>query len=268
MGPIKNFWQVPTNVPTVRWQGGELLAWRLWRLCRWVPDGSLRLMSAFRDTVWDGPVLTADHLPIGVPNCGSGVYALKSALRPNRQYFDWLLGRDTWVRGWVALSGQVVEHERGYRAQRAVLRRLRLGVAAHRYFRSADDLAWVRDELERRYQCPVKTTGVDARLARGFASPVSLLAMQETPREPAVPPALPTPQPRSVLARVITPQVYGHARRRLREQIEGWRAGGDDVEIVRRPYYAGLWYVRAVLLINGVRLRVFFHRDFDRWRIA
>jgi len=58
----------------------------------------------------------------------------------------------------VALSGQVVEHQFGYRAERAVIRRLRLGVAAHRCFRSPEELARVLDELERRYQCRVKIT--------------------------------------------------------------------------------------------------------------
>jgi hypothetical protein len=167
------YWQVPTPLPVVKWQGGELLAWRVWNLCR-ACDGGLRLVSFTRGTVWDGPVFTADHRPLAVRDCGSGVYALKPGTRPGRKQFDWALGAETWVRGWVALSGQVVEHQLGYRAERAVIRRLRLGVAAHRRFRSPEELARVRDELERRYQCQVKITGVDALLARGFASPVSL----------------------------------------------------------------------------------------------
>ena len=149
------------------------MAWRLWDLRR-APDGGLRLVSLTRSTVWDGPVFTADQCPLPFPGCSSGVYALKPGTRLRRSQFDWALGAETWVRGWVALSGQVVEHGFGYRAERAVIRRLRLGVAAHRCFRSPEELARVRDELERRYQCRVKITGVDAVLARGFASPVSL----------------------------------------------------------------------------------------------
>ena len=119
MGPIGNYWQVPGHLPVVKWQGGELLAWRVWRLCRSQPDGGLRLVSLARGTVWHGPVLRADLVPDAFPGCGSGVYALKPATLPGRQQFDWALGADTWVRGWVALSGRVVEHERGYRAERA-----------------------------------------------------------------------------------------------------------------------------------------------------
>ena len=169
MGP----WQVPNPLPVVKWQGGELLAWRVWRLAR-AQDGGLRLVSYTRDTVWDGPVLTADRRPHAVPGCGSGVYAMKPGTRPHMSPFDWALDAQTWVRGWVALSGQVVEHQLGYRGERAVIRRLRLGPAAHRCFRSPEALVRVRDELEQRYQCPVKITGVDARIARRFASSVTL----------------------------------------------------------------------------------------------
>ncbi|PYP66163.1 MAG: hypothetical protein DMD36_17815 [Gemmatimonadetes bacterium] len=103
-------------------------------------------------------MFTADQCPLPFPGCSSGVYALKPGTRPGRGQFNSALGAETWVRGWVALSGQVVEHQFGYRAERAMIRRLRLGVAAHRCFRSPEELARVLDELERRYQCRVKIT--------------------------------------------------------------------------------------------------------------
>lgn len=176
MGPADHYWQVPPNVPNVKWQGGELLAWRVWRLGQ-TPEGSVLLVSAYRDTVWEGPVLKADYRPYSVPRCGSGIYALKPSTRPVRGHYDWALGGETWVRGWVALSGQVVEHRAGYRAERAVIRRLRLGPAAHRFFDTPERLAAIRHELEQRYQCPVKVGGLDARTARGFRSAVSLLIL-------------------------------------------------------------------------------------------
>ena len=162
-----NFWYVPPNLPRERWHGGELLAWRVWDLVR-ADDGGLRLTSLARNTVWDGPVLTADHRPYPVADCGSGIYALKPSTRIPRGQFDWAMGPDAWVRGWVALSGQVVEHRLGYRAERVVIRRLRLGPAAHRCFLSRLALLAVQVELERRYQCPVKITGIDARIATWF----------------------------------------------------------------------------------------------------
>ena len=73
----------------------------------------------------------------------------------------------------------MVEHERGYRAERVVIRRLRLGAAAHRVFATPETLAASCDELERRYQCPVKITGVDARIARRFISLLALLPVGE-----------------------------------------------------------------------------------------
>lgn len=171
MGPARSYWQVPANVPSLEWQGGELLAWRLWRLGR-APDGTILLISMSRDTVWEGPVIAADHRPIPIAGCGSGIYALKPSTRPARNQYDWMLGGETWVRGWVALSGQVVEHELGYRAERAVIRRLRLGAAVHRCFGTPQGLAAVREQLEKRYQCPVRISPLDARIARGFRSMV------------------------------------------------------------------------------------------------
>lgn len=191
MGPIGNHWFVPENLPIDRWEGGELLAWRVWRLvCG--PDRELRLASISHGTVWDSPVLTADHRPIAIPSDGSGIYALKPRFRPARGQFNWGMGADTWVRGWVALSGRVIEHRYGYRAERVVIRRLRLGAAAHRFLRTSEALVAVQHELERRYQCRVKITGVDARIARGFVSPVPL---PTTPTSiPLTPLAAPAPQ--------------------------------------------------------------------------
>lgn len=58
--------------------------------------------------------------------------------------------------GWVGLYGQVIEHDFGYRAEHAVIRRLRLGVRAHLWFDRPEELATVINELERRCQCSVK----------------------------------------------------------------------------------------------------------------
>ena len=214
MGPANRYWNVPPNVPHLTWEGGELLAWRLWRLGL-APDGTILLVSMFQNTVWEGPVVAADHLPLPVPTCGSGIYALKPAVRPVRDQYDWALGGDTWVRGWVALSGQVVEHQLGYRAERVVIRRLRLGAAAHRCYGTPQEIAAVRKQLEQRYQCPVRISPLDARIARGFRSAVRPVAViwpvppdgaprpsrLMNPPPPPPPPSLPAdqePPPRCV----------------------------------------------------------------------
>ena len=150
--------------PVVHWTSSrELVAWRAWRLARWGPDNGLRLVSVTANWAWDGPVFGADFLPYGSDGNKSGVYALK--WRPCPQ-IEWLWGEYCWVLGWVALSGRVVEHRYGYRAERAVIRRLRLGVGTYLKVEEQDDLLEVQEELERRYQTPVKLGGVERRLAR------------------------------------------------------------------------------------------------------
>jgi len=155
------YWTIPSPLPRDRWAGGELLGLRAWRLVRWNDDQRLRLQSLGRDAVWHGPVFAADAPPCAANE--SGVYALKPGRRPRSRHAsgsgyadDWLAGSRTWIWGWVALSGEVVEHERGYRAQRAVVRRLRLGSLAHLAFDGPAALADTVRDLEDRYQCPVK----------------------------------------------------------------------------------------------------------------
>jgi hypothetical protein len=160
----RRFTPPPPHPPVVRWTSDrELLAWRAWRLARWGPDGGLRLLSMTASWAWDGPVFGADFLPFGSDANKSGVYALK--WRPCPQ-IDWLWGEHCWVLGWVALSGRVVEHRYGYRAERAVIRRLRLGVGTYLKVESHDDLVGVQEELERRYQAPVRLGGFQRRIAR------------------------------------------------------------------------------------------------------
>ena len=155
----------PVPVESLRWSEGELIGWRVWRLARWRRDGSLRLCSIAHRTIWPGPVTTADREPTAVPTDRHGLYVLKPNVRSRsstRGEFDrlWAI-----VWGWVAVSGTLVEHENGYRAARAVVRRLRLGVRAHLMFQKPGEIEAVRDELERRYQCPVIVRGLERRLA-------------------------------------------------------------------------------------------------------
>jgi len=116
----------PLVVPVEQWRrNGELLAWRFWGLGRLRADGGVRLKSFRAPWAWDGPVLRAHRIPSESPYSRTGIYALKGPRDCNADIY-W--SEECWVAGWVALSGRVVEHEHGYRAERGVIRRLRLGV--------------------------------------------------------------------------------------------------------------------------------------------
>ena len=172
--------------PIVRWSGdGELVAWRAWRLAIVLdehgvrspsPEGrggqgvrlGARLLSLNAPCVWDGPVIRAVAAPS--PDQPGGIYALKEDLS---DVVGWRLSDQVWVTGRVALSGRVVDHVLGYRAERAVVRELRLGVATHLAVRRLDKLGNLISYLEDRYQAPVDA-GIAEReiadqiLASGF----------------------------------------------------------------------------------------------------
>jgi len=160
-------WPIPESAPLVvpveKWcRGGELLAWRFWSLGWLRADGGVRLKSFRAPWAWDGPVLRAYRVPSESPFSRAGVYALK-ALPPRGADVHW--SYECWVSGWVALSGRVVEHEHGYRAERAVIRRLRLGVGTHLRVTRFKDLLALAAELEHRYQAPVNLGHVERRFA-------------------------------------------------------------------------------------------------------
>ena len=114
-----------------------IVAWRVWSL--W--DDTLR---GFHGKVWLDRVLDAEcPRCVEVPGviCTCGIYASKGAADPplRAKFEDYL------ISGRVELSGIVIEHELGYRAQRARILEL-----------------WARDlqtaaALERLYGCLVHT---------------------------------------------------------------------------------------------------------------
>lgn len=255
----------PVPVESLRWSEGELLGWRVWRLGRVQRDGSLRLCSVARRTIWPGPVMTADQEPTALRTDRHGLYVLKPTVRARGNAggeFDrlWAI-----VWGWVALSGTVVEHENGYRGARAVVRRLRLGARAHLLFQKPGEIEAVRDELERRYQCPVIVRDLERRLA----------AASERRWYPYLPPVrLPSSRPRTrdpyteSVVGAAGNRIYTRAVRRLDEQIARWRGMGQIVRIAVGPYRGGVRNVRAVIERDGRAVRVFYHTGLDRWRKA
>ena len=158
------------RIPVCRWTGDrELLAWRAWRLAILMDadedEYGPRLLSLSAPWIWDGPAVRAELTPSAALQPPSGIYALK---REVAERVGWQLSEDCWVTGWVALSGRVVEHAHGYRAERAVIRELRLAVGTHLAVRRLEMLRNLMDRLEERYQAPLDPGIAERRVADGM----------------------------------------------------------------------------------------------------
>lgn len=103
---------------------GEITAWRLWEV---KPDGTLKSYAV--GNVWapDEPMTGEPFLWGG--HGTAGVYAFKTKEAFMREFGVCLEGlcHDCYVWGEVSLWGEVVEHEDGYRAQYARIKRLYRG---------------------------------------------------------------------------------------------------------------------------------------------
>jgi hypothetical protein len=119
--------QSPPAVPTevVEQIDTEILAWRGWVLDPAYEDEPT-LRSITYHTPWEGPVLTADKPPAS--GTTHGIYALKAKPALGEQDFGYFCKA---AFGEVALSGQVIIGQRGYRAERAVIRSLWLANPAY-----------------------------------------------------------------------------------------------------------------------------------------
>ncbi len=100
--PIQQLETLPPEV-------GEIVAWRAWRIIQ--TSAGLRLMSVTQKSMWE-----PGEPMVGKPSANSleGIYASKTrAMIENSPYATYS------IIGEVALWGEVVEHENGYRAQYA-----------------------------------------------------------------------------------------------------------------------------------------------------
>ena len=95
---------------------GEIIGWRAWKY-----DGR-ELWSACVAAVWlPGEPMGRDH-PETKHGLNPGVHAWKTRARAEHYAADWFdgslpqVGR-TYILGTVALWGEVIEHEHGYRAE-------------------------------------------------------------------------------------------------------------------------------------------------------
>ena len=158
----------PLAPPVVRWHGThELIAWRAWRIANCVsrsPDiqNGPYLVSLAATRIWAGPVARSAP-PSTLLDPPSGIYVLRQRVADK---WRWQYLEDCWITGTVALSGRVIEHELGYRAERVVIRDLRLAVGTHLAVRSLDDLRTLIAHLEERYQVNIDA-GFAERQAAG-----------------------------------------------------------------------------------------------------
>ena len=91
------------------------------------PAEGWRLRSAFRDVWWDGPHLTAAPPPRGENSSGIHAFRTSQLAVAAAKTFDGFPRDGSYpVLGEVGLWGRVVEHEHGFRAEHALVRRLQV----------------------------------------------------------------------------------------------------------------------------------------------
>ncbi len=144
----------------------ELIAMREWRICAEEGTGRALLTSLNGEQVWEGPVFESPWSPDEPPGPSTGVHGLKRWCRRQLWEKGWLVGRETWAWGWVALSGLVEETPTGFRAEVAAIRHCRLGPFTLSLFDSRDAVRALVVELEERYRCPVKIGYPEWRVSR------------------------------------------------------------------------------------------------------
>jgi hypothetical protein len=114
-----------------RHRTGGIEGWREWRLVRHTETGEYALGSLWGGALWEGPAFQADRLPDDRDARGDpGIYAWRpDHANPSQFGFP--------VRGRVLLHGRVVVHERGYRAEFALIQDLCIVCAPDEEHRTA-----------------------------------------------------------------------------------------------------------------------------------
>lgn len=111
----------PPSEPEAKHTQRAVVGWRGWVLCE---DGAALALGSVsqkhhgKPWRWGGPVVTADKPPRGIDTDRHGLWAMrrKRQVRVSGYNFD--------VIGEVLLFGRVVVHREGYRAEKAMIRRL------------------------------------------------------------------------------------------------------------------------------------------------
>lgn len=142
-------------------QTEPLIGWRTWRI---VPNAAsqwvLKSMSA--NYIWESPVgRTRNNERLTKDREHHGVYSYKT---PNLMLQH--LGLLSNIAGRMDLTGHVVEHEFGYRAQRATIRELWIfdqgrPFQTNQFVDTEKEIEQITSDLESRYQCPVHVVKAD-----------------------------------------------------------------------------------------------------------
>lgn len=128
---------------------GAIKAYRVWG---WTLDSENNpaLTAVVWGTEWTGPVMVADCVPEN--GTANGDVTKHHGLYATKDLRDVLESYDGGVVGEVALFGRVVEHEHGFRAEKAMIRRLVLLDP-----RDLLDHPTLDRDLAERYGCEVST---------------------------------------------------------------------------------------------------------------
>ena len=128
-----------------RISAGEIIGWRFWKL----HDGLLR--SVYIPYIWHPGVFErSSSKQGGFKNPGYHAFRNKEqAEREMSEYTNWT----PFVIGSVAMWGEVIEHEHGWRSEFAAVRSI-IDITGNISFGSKD---WLLLELREKYRCAVVT---------------------------------------------------------------------------------------------------------------
>lgn len=137
--------------------------WRVWEL-----DKGGYLVSVTSKAIWKGPVLSArgrpyslimgDRGPRDSDEVDYGIYCYKTPLLLYGHMRRGIFNMRWPVLGAIELSGHVVEHTKGYRAERATFKKLWYVFDDPHKLLFGDNL---KKDLENRYQCDVERLSLD-----------------------------------------------------------------------------------------------------------
>lgn len=122
-------------------RAGEIIGYRAWYL----RDGLLYGMF-ISNYAWKPQAI--ERCPKVDRNWGAGLHAFKTLEKAKREYEAFAGIGETVVFGEVALWGEVIEHERGYRAEFAAVRKLLCMYRSYRKVRYRPWMFWKSPELK------------------------------------------------------------------------------------------------------------------------